>query len=116
MCQNRSWLLLNGGLYRSRDAGETWAHTTGTIAIDGFGLGKPLPGAAFPALHALGRNAGQAGVWRSVDGGALWIRINDAGHQWGLRFRAITGDPRRFGRVYVATDGRGIVYGDPRGV
>ena len=110
------WLLLNGGLYRSRDAGETWAHTTGTIAIDGFGLGKPLPGAAFPALYALGRNAGQAGVWRSVDGGARWTRINDAGHQWGLRFRAITGDPRRFGRVYVATDGRGIVYGDPRGV
>jgi xyloglucan-specific exo-beta-1,4-glucanase len=25
----------------------------------------------------------------------------------------LSGDPRIFGRVYVATDGRGILYGDP---
>jgi hypothetical protein len=56
----------------------------------------------------------QAGVWRSLDGGLNWSRINDDAHQWGLRFRAVSGDPRRFGRVYLATDGRGILYGDPR--
>jgi hypothetical protein len=25
----------------------------------------------------------------------------------------LSGDPRLFGRVYIATDGRGILYGDP---
>ena len=31
-----------------------------------------------------------------------------------MRFRAVSGDPRRYGRVYVATDGRGLLYGDPK--
>jgi photosystem II stability/assembly factor-like uncharacterized protein len=52
-------------------------------------------------------------VWRPTDAGASWVRINHDEHQWGLRFRMLVGDPREFGRVYVATDGRGILYGDP---
>ena len=44
---------------------------------------------------------------------ATWLRINDDQHQWGLVLH-ITGDPRKFGRVYVGTHGRGTFYGDPR--
>jgi hypothetical protein len=40
------------------------------------------------------------------------VRINDAQHQWGNRFECIAGDPRIYGRVYVGTNGRGILYGD----
>ena len=44
--------------------------------------------------------------------GDSWVRINDEQHQWGLLLH-ITGDPKEYGRVYVGTHGRGIVYGDP---
>ena len=83
------------------------------LAISHFGLGKAAAGASAPTLFALGTRDGLTAVWRSTDGGAKWDRINDDAHQWGLRFRMLSGDPRIFGRVYVATDGRGILYGDP---
>jgi hypothetical protein len=40
------------------------------------------------------------------------VRINDDQHQFGL-IGQITGDPKLYGRVYVGTLGRGILYGDP---
>jgi hypothetical protein len=39
--------------------------------------------------------------------------VNDDQHQYGTRFRCLAGDPGVFGRVYVGTDGRGIVMGEP---
>lgn len=84
------------------------------ISIDQFGLGKAARGASAPALYAAAERGGVSGIYRSIDAGKSWHRINDDQHQWGLRFRAVTGDPKQFGRVYVATDGRGILYGDPK--
>ena len=52
------------------------------------------------------------GFFRSDDGGRSWVRINDDQHQYGLVLH-ITGDPKRYGRVYVGTHGRGTLYGDP---
>ncbi|WP_262423414.1 hypothetical protein [Brevundimonas denitrificans] len=54
------------------------------------------------------------GVYRSDDAGRSWLRVNDDRHEYGRRYRAVAGDPRIPGRVYVATDGRGVVYGEPR--
>lgn len=108
------WLNLNGVLYRSTDFGESWTRTGQAIAIERYGLGKAAPGRDVAALYALGAVGGLRAVWRSIDGGTTWQRINDEAHQWGLRIRVISGDPRQFGRIYIGTDGRGIVYGDPR--
>ncbi len=33
-------------------------------------------------------------------------------HQWGL-IHCVAVDPRIYGRVYLGTHGRGILYGDP---
>jgi xyloglucan-specific exo-beta-1,4-glucanase len=107
------WAKLGGSLYRSDNAGASFARAASDIAVEQFGLGHPAPSHNVPALYVTGTRSGIRGVWRSDDGGATWLRINDDAHQWGLRFRAISGDPRIYGRVYLATDGRGILYGDP---
>jgi hypothetical protein len=77
-----------------------------------FGFGKAPPGKTYPALFAAGTLNNITGIFRSDDAGRTWVRINDDQHQYGTRFRCLCGDPRVFGRVYVGTDGRGIVYGD----
>ena len=114
------WLLTSGNFYRSKDFGRSFTKIAAKgpafrdTAFLTFGLGKAAPGADAPAVYAFGVHFGPmfGGLYRSIDGGAHWERINDDAHQWGLRFRVITGDPRIFGRVYVGTDGRGIFYGD----
>jgi len=108
------WFLVARRLYRSIDAAQSFAAASGTdIKIQLFGLGKAAPGASAPSLYAFGEKGGLKALWRSTDGGTNWLRINDDRHHWGLRFRMLSGDPRIFGRVYLATDGRGILYGDP---
>lgn len=58
---------------------------------------------------------GVQGLFRSDDTGASWVRINDDQHQYGNMGEALTGDPRIYGRVYLGTNGRGIIYGDRTG-
>ncbi|WP_234106524.1 cellulose binding domain-containing protein, partial [Streptomyces venezuelae] len=100
------------GLWHSTDGGATFTRVAGVEQADTVGFGKAAPGAAYPALYSSARIGGVRGVFRSTDAGASWVRINDDAHQWGWTGGAITGDPRVFGRVYVSTNGRGIVYGD----
>ncbi|PPT96222.1 cellulase [Xanthomonas arboricola pv. arracaciae] len=78
-----------------------------------LGIGKALRDGAPPALYLAGRVDGVDGVFRSDDEGAHWLRINDDAHRFGKPY-SVTGDPRLPGRVYFATGGRGIFYGDPR--
>lgn len=109
------WFHLGEELYHSNDGGLSFRRANGALRIEFVGLGKPAPGATVAAIYAVGTLKTQRGVWRSIDEGKSWARINDDAHQYGGRFRVIGGDPRRFGRVYVGTDGRGILYGDPVG-
>jgi photosystem II stability/assembly factor-like uncharacterized protein len=107
-------LFLNcgGALYRSRDGGERFTRLGKRLEVALFGLGlgvRPYD----PAIYAVATGDGVTAIWRSLDGGERWSRVNDDEHRWGNRFRVISGDPRRFGRIYIGTDGRGIVYGDP---
>ena len=66
-----------------------------------------------PGCKVNGKIGGVDGFFRSTDKGVSWVRINDDQHQFGGG-GAITGDPRVFGRVYLGTGGRGILYGEPR--
>jgi hypothetical protein len=107
------WLVSKTGLFHSTDRGATFKKLETDLSIDALSFGKSAPGNDYPSLFAIGTSHGIKAIWRSDDVGANWTRINDDEHQYGTRFRCISGDPRIFGRVYVGTDGRGIFYADP---
>src|SRR5699024_283221 len=100
------------GLFRSTDGGNSWEELAGFDAADVVGFGAAAPGRDRPTIFTSAQRDGERGIFRSVDGGETWQRINDDQHQWGVTNAAITGDPDEFGRVYIATNGRGIIVGD----
>jgi photosystem II stability/assembly factor-like uncharacterized protein len=100
------------GMWRSTDGGSTWQRVNGVESAESVGFGKAASGSGYPAVYTSGVVGGQVGFFRSTDTGATWYRINDDAHQWAWSGNAITGDPLVYGRVYLATNGRGIIYGD----
>jgi photosystem II stability/assembly factor-like uncharacterized protein len=109
------WLAEFDGLYHVASplaAGDVSFVRLGSVdEIQAFGFGEAAPDHIYPALYLAGTIRGQPGVFRSTNQAQTWVRINDDQHQWGLILQ-ITGDPRIYGRVYVGTHGRGVVYGD----
>ncbi|MET8078544.1 cellulose binding domain-containing protein [Streptomyces sp. NPDC005303] len=100
------------GLWHSTDGGTSWTRLANVDQADAIGFGKAATGASYQTLYASAKIGGVRGIFRSTDKGASWTRINDDAHQWGWTGAAITGDPRVYGRVYVSTNGRGVIYGD----
>ncbi|MFE4050685.1 1,4-beta-glucanase [Streptomyces sp. YIM B13518] len=108
------WLSTKGnGLYRSTDGGGSFAKVESCRASHTLGFGKAAAGAGYPAVYLVGSTEAITAVYRSDDEARTWVRINDDDHQWGWTGETITGDPRVYGRVYLATNGRGIQYGEP---
>ena len=113
------WLAAFDGLYHALSpmpdegsGGVSFARLPGVEEIHAFGFGKAAPHESYPALYLAGTVHGQPGIFRSNDEAGTWVRINDDQHQWGLILQ-MTGDPRIYGRVYVGTHGRGVIFGDP---
>jgi hypothetical protein len=100
------------GLWHSIDSGATFEKLANVEEADVVGFGAPAPDATYPAIYISAKIEGARGLYRSDDAGASWVRINDDQHQYAYTGAAITGDPRVYGRVYVGTNGRGIIYGD----
>ena len=102
------------GMWRSVDGGATFTPVAGVQEADNVGFGKAAPGRAYPAVYTSAKVRGVRGIWRSDDGGRRWTRVNDDRHQWAWTGAVVIGDPRVYGRVYVGTNGRGIIVGEPR--
>jgi len=100
------------GLWHSTNNGANFTKLANVDQADTVGFGMAAPGQTYPAIFTSAQVGGVRGIFRSDDAGASWIRINDDQHQWGSTNATITGDPRIYGRVYLGTNGRGIIYGD----
>jgi len=101
------------GLWRSVDSGARFTRVRGVDEGDAVGFGRAAPGRTYPAVFTSARIRGVRGVFRSDDAGRSWHRITDSRHQYGWTGATLTGDPRIHGRVYIGTNGRGVVYADP---
>ncbi len=110
------WLAGNDGMYHSTDSGTSFTKLTNVQAADTIGFGKAAPGQSYMAIYTCAKIDNIRGIFRSDDAGTSWKRINDDQHQYGCTNSCITGDPRIYGRVYVGTNGFGIVYGEPSGL
>jgi photosystem II stability/assembly factor-like uncharacterized protein len=104
------WVCSDSGIFRSADGGQHFILTKEHFSTVGFGA--PAHTGDYPIAYAMGRGSAQGSIYSSRNGGESWERINDAQHLFGNLTPSITGDGRISGRVYLATNGRGIVVGD----
>ena len=106
------WVPVPNGLWRSRDGAQTFIPVSGIAKCEAVGFGRAAPGRTYPAVFMTGVIDAIQGIYRSDDDGKSWVRINDSAHQFATQ-GVIAGDPKRFGRVYIGTNGRGVIFGDP---
>ena len=109
------WVALYGsGLRRSTDGGQSFTSFPAVTFCEAVGLGKAAEGAGYFAVYIWGTIDGVRGLYRSVDEGATWLRVNDDDNEFGgpANGQFVVGDMNVFGRVYMSTAGRGIAYGE----
>lgn len=107
------WITTGKDLYRSTDGGKTYDAFLPITEARAVGFGKAAEGSDYPAVFLIATVNEVPGIFRSDDGGENWIKINDERHQFPSAALVI-GDPKKFGRAYVGTHGRGILYADPK--
>jgi hypothetical protein len=123
------WTTSYNGLNHSTNSGTSFTTVLGyPNTVYAMGFGAPASGLTYPTLYivgtltndpncvavsdvAAGFSTSTECIYRSVDEGNTFVRINDYDHQYS-NANIIVGDPRIFGRFYLATPGRGIIEGD----
>jgi photosystem II stability/assembly factor-like uncharacterized protein len=106
------WLPAPDGLYHSVDSGASFTRIAHIDSAQQVGFGRAATNGNGPAVFLAGKIGDTDAVFRSDDGAKTWVRLNDGRLRFGW-ISAITGDPRKHGRVYVGTGGRGIFVGEP---
>ncbi|MGN0325850.1 MAG: endoglucanase [Lachnospiraceae bacterium] len=85
-------------------------------AIMRLGLGVGAPGADYrktdKALYVAARIDGVYGFYRSTDDGASYVKLNTESQMFG-DINSIEGDSQVYGRFYIGTGSRGVLYGEP---
>ncbi len=107
------WFASNGPLERSNDGGRTWNEVGDVANAYSVGFGAAKPGSKYPAVYLFGQVGQTTGFYRSTNVGKSFVRINDDQHQYGNAY-IVEGDSRVYGRIYIGTNGRGIILGEQK--
>ncbi|HSQ42136.1 MAG TPA: hypothetical protein VLM37_07655 [Fibrobacteraceae bacterium] len=104
--------LYTGGLVRVTGSGSASSTISGVTACSAVGFGKSKY--TYPAVYIWGTINSTEGLYRSDDTGSTWTRINDDDHEFGGpgNGQFVLGDMSTYGRVFMSTVGRGMIYGD----
>jgi len=118
------------GIHESRDNGRSWTRVAGKglpegdLGRIGLAVGRTATGTRVYAT-VIAREGENSGLYRSDDGGANWIRVNEARSVVSSYFSRVTLDPHDADTVYIigqsikkSTDGGKsftIVRGSPGG-
>ncbi len=110
--EDHIWLCSGTLMMLSEDGGKSFTVIKGNN-FSAIGFGAPKNEGDYPVIYAMGESGEQGdGIYRSTDKAKTWVRINDEQHLFGNLTPFISGDGNVYGRVYFATNGRGIVMGD----
>lgn len=104
------WIKTVDGVYETRDKGSTWTIISDIKKPVTFGFGKGRSDTDIPASYLVGEIDGIYGIYISDDLGKNWRRI-DGGFNLPCSIYQLAGDRNVYGRVFVATGGRGLFYG-----
>lgn len=79
------------------------------------GLGIGRAGGSYAeepkAIYLCGRIDGEYGFFRTINEGKTFVRLNDENQMYG-EINSVDGDKRVFGRFFIATGSRGVLYGE----
>ncbi len=108
------WICLGtDGLWKTTDRGASFSQIDKFENARLICWGAPAQDSILPTAFVYGAIQGKWGMYRSVDMGKNWVKINDDNHQFPAGVTAIDGDKNVFGRIYVGSGGYGISYGEP---
>ncbi|MEN0052553.1 MAG: hypothetical protein AAGC65_02745 [Mucilaginibacter sp.] len=105
------WVSLDGnGLYKTTNGGTTFTKISALSTSTALSFGAPATGTTTPTAYSYGTLDGVLGMYRSTDLGVNWDKI-DASQKFPAGVKVIAADRQVFGKVYVGTGGRGVLYG-----
>ncbi len=82
-----------------------------------LGLGLGRPGGDYvtesKAIYLCGTIDGEYGFYRTLDEGKTYARLNTESQMYG-EINSMDADKRKFGRFYLATGSRGVLYGEEK--
>ena len=102
------------GLKVSTDHGKSWNNIKYVTQCSAVGCGKGTSDDSY-TIYIWGKaNGCEIGLYRSINEGESWQRINDDKNQFGGPGNGdfVIGDWNTYGRFYMSSIGLGIIYGE----